>query len=420
MDIGMRTRLFSAAARGGGALGAYSVASAALIASALALTSWLSVRNYRALPRAEQPPGDAHTGKNGDAWPRVSVIVPARNEQRNLPRLLASLTALEYPNYEVIVVDDGSTDETAAIAGSYAARSHARVRVLAAPNPEPGWTGKNAACAFGAAVADGDWLLFTDADTEHAAASLRAAIHTARSRHVSALSFFTQQECRSFWERLLLPFAYQQYFSGVRATRLLDPSAPALANGQYFLISRSAYDASGGHSAVRGSLIDDVALATALKSAGYPPLPCRGERLVRVRMYHSLRELIEGFTKNSFQFLREQRASAGLVVLGTACAAGLLPALIGAVLTGGTPAIALCVGAYVIQVAGLAWWTRAFGVPARYALLAPVSALVFTGIAVSSLAHVAARRPVHWKGRGYPTHSHPSPIETAQERASVR
>ncbi|MGH2485679.1 MAG: hypothetical protein ACRDHE_06680, partial [Ktedonobacterales bacterium] len=247
------------------------------------------------------------------------------------------------------------------------------------------------------------------------------AIHTARSHHVGALSFFTQQECRSFWERLLLPFAYQQYFSGVRATRLLDPSGPALANGQYFLIARTAYDASGGHRAVRGSLIDDVALATALKRSGYPPLPCRGELLVRVRMYHSLRELVEGFTKNSFQFLREQRASAGVVVLGTACAAGLLPALYGAVLYGGTPAISLGVAAYVIQVAGLAWWARAFGVPVRYALLAPIAALVFTGIAVSSLLHVAARRPVRWKGRGYPAHAGDrSPAATPQERAHVR
>jgi chlorobactene glucosyltransferase len=412
----MRLRPLAGAAQGVGALGVYSVASSALIASALALTAWLSVRHYRALPAVEEATGGAAAD---GAWPRVSVIVPARNEERNLPRLLASLLALDYPAYEVIVVDDGSTDDTAAIANDYADRSHMRMRLLAAPGPEPGWTGKNAACAFGAAAADGDWLLFTDADTEHAAASLRAAIHTARSQRVGALSLFTQQECRSFWERLLLPFAYQQYFSGVRPTRLLDPSGPALANGQYFLISRAAYDASGGHSAVRGSLIDDVALATALKRAGSPPLPCRGERFVRVRMYHSLRELVEGFTKNSFQFLREQRVSAGLVVLGTACAAGLLPAFVGAILYEGTPAIVLCVGAYAIQVAGLTWWARVFDVPAQYALLAPVAALVFTGIAVSSLLHVAARRPVRWKGRGYPAHDRPLPAATAQERARV-
>ncbi|HEV2405262.1 MAG TPA: glycosyltransferase, partial [Ktedonobacterales bacterium] len=122
----MRMRPLAGAAQGAGALGVYSLATSALIASALALTSWLSVRHYRALPAVEDATGGAEPD---EAWPRVSVIVPARNEERNLPRLLASLLALYYPAYEVIVVDDGSTDDTAAIANDYAGRSHTRLRV---------------------------------------------------------------------------------------------------------------------------------------------------------------------------------------------------------------------------------------------------------------------------------------------------
>ena len=403
-----------------GALGLYSVASSAVIAVTLAVTSWLSFRHYRALPKIAAD-GAGNDVDDERAWPSVSIVVPARNEERNLPRLLTSLSALDYPDYEIVVVDDGSTDRTAAIAREFAERASAPFRVLSAPRPEPGWTGKNAACAYGAGAARGQWLLFTDADTEHERSSLRMAIRTARAHRIGALSFFTRQECRSFWERLLLPFAYQQYFSGVRATRLGGATGPALANGQYFLISRTAYDESGGHRAVRGSLIDDVALATTLKRAGFPPLPCRGEELVSVRMYHSLRELVEGFTKNSFQFLREQRASAGFVVLGTACAASILPVAIGAALHGGPLALVICGCAYAIQVAGLLPWARDFGVSPLYALMAPISALVFTGIALSSMLHVVTRRPVRWKGRGYPTAvSHAPAPASLEERSHVR
>lgn len=405
--------------RRSGALGAYSLASAAAIAACVGMTSWLSLRRYRALPKLAKDADDDAYMANDVSWPRVSIVTPARNEERNLPRLLASLTALDYPNYEIIVVDDGSTDRTAAIAREAANRSRVALRVLSAPPPRPGWTGKSSACAYGAHAASGEWLLFTDADTEHDRASLRLAIRAAGIAHVGALSLFTQQECETFWERLLLPFAYQQYFSGVRPKRLPDPSGPALANGQYFLISREAYAASGGHAAVPSSLIDDVALAGALKRAGYPSLPYRGETLVRVRMYHSLAELVEGFTKNSSQFLHEQRASAGLVVLGTACAAGVLPATFGAALYGGPVALALCGCAYGAQVIGLASWMRDFGAPRRYALLAPVSALTFTGIALSSMLHALTRRPVRWKGRGYST-AGGGAIESARERSHGR
>ena len=413
----MRSRFAHTLVAAAGGPGLYSAASAALMAAALAVTSWLSIRNYRALPEVarEAPGADDETAP----IPSVSIIVPARNEERNVSRLLASLTTLDYPNYEIVVVDDGSTDRTAAIARDAARRSPAPMRVLSAPRPQPGWTGKNAACAFGAEQATGDWLLFTDADTEHGRPSLRLAMRTAREHGAAALSLFTQQECWSFWERLLLPFAYQQYFAGVRPQRLTRTTGPALANGQYFLIARGAYAASGGHAAVRASLIDDVALATALKRAGYPPLPCRGERLVRVRMYQSLGELIEGFTKNSFQFLREQRGSAALVVLGTACGAGVLPGAIGAALYGGPAARALGGCAYAIQVAGLIPWARAFQTPLRYALLAPVAALVFTGIALSSLLHVLTRRPVRWKGRGYPAAAHPASVAAPLEEAGA-
>ncbi len=381
----------------------YSLASPFALAIILVACGALSLAHYRALPELRAAHEDAYVSASDERdWPFVSIIVPARNEAHTLSTLLRSLAALDYPAYEVIVVDDASSDETGAIARQFAAEGGARWRVIAGKGPEPGWTGKNYACALGARAAVGAWLLFTDADTEHAPGSLRAVVAKARERRVGALTLFPGHRCVTFWERLLLPFAFQQYFAGVRPRALARPEGPALANGQYLLVARPAYDAAGGHAAIRGSIIDDVALAGALKRAAYPSLPCRGETLVRVRMYESLATLAEGFTKNSAQFLRAQGPAAGLVVLGTACAAALSGALIGAAISGSVVQFVGALLAYCCAAAGLLPWERSFRVPRGYALLAPLAALVFTLIALSSALHVAARRPVRWKGRAYP------------------
>ena len=367
------------------------------VASATALAAF---RHYRALPAVTWP-ASANAAGCRRGWPRVSIIVPARDEERNLPRLLDSLLALDYPDYEILVVDDDSRDATPHLAGEYATRSGGRLRVLHRTGPEPGWTGKNAACWAGASAANGEWLLFTDADTEHAPMSLRAAVSAALDADSGALSLFTAQRCLSFWERLLLPFAYQQYFVGVRPRALARSGGPALANGQYFLISRRAYDASGGHAAVAASIIDDVALAAALKRAGFPPFTGRGEALVSVRMYDDLSGIAQGFTKNTTQFLQEQKAAGALVVLSTGCAAAVAPALVRGIVDQKHKTVAGAVFAYVVQAVGMLPWLRAFGVPRRYALLAPLASLSFTAIALSSAWHTLARRPVRWKGRGY-------------------
>lgn len=304
----------------------YVLGSPFALAALLALCGTLSLVHYRALPAL-----NVSDAACAGALPTVSIIVPARDEEANLPILLPSLLALDYPTFEIVLVDDASTDATRAIAETFARNQPVRLRVLHGSGPQPGWTGKNFACALGAQAAASEWLLFTDADTEHAPGSLRQAISTALARGAGAVSLFPGQRCVTFWERLLLPFAFQQYFTGVRPRALGSATGPALANGQYFLVSRAAYMASGGHAAVASSIIDDVALAGALKRAGSPPLLFRAESLVHVRMYRSLSALFEGFSKNALQFLNEQRAAAIFVVLGTAGTAGLSAAIAAAI-----------------------------------------------------------------------------------------
>src|ERR1700688_2323108 len=154
------------------------------------VSGWSAERNYRALPEVvptdrREPPGDM-------AWPGISVIIPARNEEANLPPLLDSIVAQDYPLYE-------------AIGRRYAEQG---VRLIQSEGPPPGWTGKNAACWRGASESTDPWLLFVDADTTLAPLALRSSMAFALDRHAGAISLLARQRCETFWERLLLPFAY--------------------------------------------------------------------------------------------------------------------------------------------------------------------------------------------------------------------
>ena len=226
--------------------------------------------------------------------PVASVIIPARNEEANLRRCLESLVSQEGISFEIIVVDDGSTDGTRAIAESFPG-----VRVIE-PGPLPrGWSGKNNAVTAGAKRATGRWLLFTDADTVHKPGSLAAAVKEIQEGQADLLSYSPQQEVHGFWERAVMPVIFAELAATYRPSKVSDPNSPqAAANGQYLLISRSAYDAIGGHKAVAGSLLEDVALARLVKQSGRRMVFRYAADAVSTRMYRSLNQLIEGWTKN--------------------------------------------------------------------------------------------------------------------------
>ena len=226
--------------------------------------------------------------------PTVSVIVPARNEEASLKACLDSLVSQTAIDSEIVVVDDGSTDRTRAIAVTIPG-----VKVIE-PGPLPdGWTGKNNAVTAGAREARGEWLLFTDADTVHKPGSLAKAVAEARKQKADLLSYSPEQEVHGFWERAVMPVIFAELARKYPPSRMSDPSSKlAAANGQYLLVSRSAYDAIGGHAAVATSLLEDVALAQRIKAAGYRISFRYGGDAVRARMYRSFRQLREGWTKN--------------------------------------------------------------------------------------------------------------------------
>ncbi|GAC1649245.1 MAG: hydroxychlorobactene glucosyltransferase CruC [Ktedonobacteraceae bacterium] len=373
-------------------------------------------RNYQTLPEIVPIPSNSMLQEE---LPDISVIVPARNEEANLPRLLASLLRQDYPLYEILIVDDGSTDATAAIVRNY---SKDGVRLISLKGLPDGWTGKNHACWVGAQHARYPWLLFVDADTELSSVALHSTIHFALKRSIRALSLFPHQQCETFWERLLLPFAYQQYFVGMDA-HVNESNGPVLANGQYFLVHCDAYQRVGGHAANASSIVDDAALATSLKQKGVIAFACRGEKLVTVRMYTNLRQIANGLGKNVYPYIQQSPLTGIQTVVSTTLASSVAFLFVDAYREKSHPLFFIALLAYVTQVLAAIPWFKHFDIHLRYALLTPFSSLVFLAIAINSLLHTLAGHSMAWKGRSYATpkqmYAQLSPVQRAESERIV-
>lgn len=226
--------------------------------------------------------------------PEVSIIVPARNEEVNIGDCLESLTSQTGVRFEVIVVDDASTDRTRAIAQSFAG-----VRAISAAFPLHGWTGKNNALVAGVKEARAAWLLFTDADTIHLPGSLARALEEAKNERADLLSYSPEQVVVTFAERAVMPIIFAELAAQYPARKVREQdSGIVAANGQYILVRRAAYEAVGGHAAVASEILEDVALARRFRDAGQRVYFRYGGDAVRTRMYRTWQQLREGWTKN--------------------------------------------------------------------------------------------------------------------------
>lgn len=337
----------------------------------------------------------------------VSVIIPARNEARNIGRCVRSVLSASYPVLEVIIVDDHSDDGTADVARE-AARGDPRLRIIGNSPLPAGWFGKQWACATGAAAAGGEILCFADADTEHAPDLVTRAVNAMTGRDAALLSVAGTQEMGSFWERIIQP----QVFTGLlaryggtetvtRSTRVHDK----IANGQCIFVRRAAYDAIGGHAAVRDKVAEDLMLAQRMFAAGHHVTLALGPEQLSTRMYTSLRELVSGWTKNIYAggidavpFGRAGRAvfPFALVLPFVLSLAPPVTLLFASSLP--TPVV---VWAALATTASVFFWGyvyHAIRQPLWYALLYPLGAAVMLGITVTAIAR---GRRVAWKGRQY-------------------
>jgi glycosyltransferase involved in cell wall biosynthesis len=233
---------------------------------------------------------------------KVSAIVPARNEEENIVRAVESLAA-QAEITEIIVVNDQSTDRTGAILAELSGRI-SRLRVIESENLPAGWVGKNYALSLGAAVAKGEWLLFTDADAVHLPGSTKKALEAANENGAALVSFSPEQQTETWWERALVPFVFTRLAEKFRYHQINDPDMPsAAANGQYLMIRRDTYDAIGGHRGVADRVLEDVELARRAKTAGYRIYFAPGEGIARVRMYHTFGAMWQGWVKNLYPLM---------------------------------------------------------------------------------------------------------------------
>jgi glycosyltransferase involved in cell wall biosynthesis len=228
--------------------------------------------------------------------PIVSVIIPARNEEACLGDCLQSLVTQSGVAFEIIVVDDHSTDRTREIAQSF---SPDKVRVIDPGTLPEGWTGKNNAVTTGVRQARGQWFLFTDADTGHLPGSLARALAEVRDNNAELLSYSPEQIAVTFWETAVLPVVFAELARQYSPSVVSDPASPvAAANGQFILVRRDTYEAVGGHAAIAGDILEDVALARAVKRSGRKIRFRYAPDAVRTRMYRNYRQLRDGWTKN--------------------------------------------------------------------------------------------------------------------------
>ncbi len=349
-----------------------------------------------------------------EVQPLISVIVPARNEARNIRRSIEALAAQSYQNLELIVVDDGSTDATPQILKQLQeapkADSSPEITIINGAALPPGWAGKPHALHQGFQASQGEWLCFVDADTFANPDLIASTYQAATNLGADMLTILTDQELGSFWEKVIMPLVFTALSVGFPARRVNDPQkADAIANGQFILIRRQVYQAVGGHAAVRDQIAEDKALAVLVKGSGFHLVLGDGRELVRTRMYTSLPEIWEGWVKNIYLGMQDRPWLLLLGAITGFVAALVLPLwtiLSLAWVAQGGGWIAALVAAESLILWGYLLYNRnqvnqAMHISFGYGLTLPLGALIFTAMMVTSAYNVYSGRGVTWRGRRY-------------------
>ena len=333
----------------------------------------------------------------GGGGPRVSVIIPARNEARNIERGVRAILAATYPAIEVIVVDDRSTDGTGDLV------ERLGVRLVRGTELPPGWFGKQWALVQGYRVARGELLLFADADTKHEPELIARAVAALTTERVDLFSLVPRQEMVTFWERLIQPhvfLALQARVGDLRRVNRTRIEWDAIANGQFILVTRLSYEAVGTHQAVRNSVADDVMLAQTYVREGFDIFLAHAPTYMSTRMYGSLKEIVEGWSKNL-------ALGAPLMAPPVRWIRTLLPYLmwVPALVWVGPPLAWAAFDwdfAAIATVASLITWIGIYAGergPLQYALLYPLGAVMVAFIMMRSAWR--GSRKVEWRGRLY-------------------
>lgn len=341
--------------------------------------------------------------------PHVSVIIPARNEAHNIERCLRSVLTNDYPRFDVVVVDDQSSDGTGDIARSIAAEDW-RARAIETGAPPEGWFGKQWACETGARTTEGDIILFADADTTHSSDLITRSVNSMRRRNADLFSVVGAQELGTFWEKLVQPLVFGMMWVRYGGTESITNSrfvTSKIANGQCLFVRRDTYEELGGHSLVKSHVADDMMMAQRFFARGKRVVAAEGESQLSTRMYTSLDELVRGWGKNVFAGGRDSvpwGAFGRLLfpfLLLSAPLITLAPAVVLVASLFFRVSVDLRLWAVVAQSANLVWWLAVYPrmkVSPLYAFLSPLGALIVLYIFVR--AALRGQRVV-WKDRSY-------------------
>jgi len=389
-----------------------------LIILAISLLFWIlyvirTMRNYKMLPKLIRD-----QNKSSDSFPKVSVIIPTRNESKRITPCIESMKVQSYPNLEILIVDD-STDNTVEVIKNIV-KDDKRFRIIKEEKLEGGWVGKPHAMQQGAKEAKGEWLLLIDADTAHDPDIVSSAVKHAIKKKLDMLSILAELVCKSFWEKIIQPIPTGLLIFILPLGKVNDPqSKDAFALGPFILIKHSVFDKIGGYEKIRGKIADDVEMAKLLKESGFKIGLARAHDMMKLRMYEKFRDIWEGWSKNIFLGLVQKREikSKGKQLL--ILLIGLFVVFDMVVL----PFIAVILSLFVVIILNISsWWFILWSsliiwlfsiiaqsvVHKKYYIGNPIfsplyfiGGIITMGIFLNSAVKTLSGRGVKWKGRTY-------------------
>ena len=374
--------------------------------------TWLVLLKSMLASFRHTPYLDVFEGGTADA-PRVSVILPARNEEGFVAKCLDSLVAQDYDNYEIVAIDDSSEDGTGRIIGEYA-RKNGRVVHVSAREKPAGWMGKNWACVEGYERATGDLLLFTDSDTTHAPNVISLAVDHLLSSKLDALTVIPNLLSLDFWTRVTLPVILTFMHTRFSALRVNDPAKnTGYFFGSFFIIRKKTYESVGTHEGVRQEIIEDGALGRKVKESGHRMRMVRGDHLIDAvwardgpTLWDALKRLMIPL------YLQSGRVAVGIFFAVLFLLFMPFP-LLGyalSVLDGGASSAALAASAgtasAAVYAAALIESVKGMRTSPWYAALCPLGGLVVVGGFLSGLIRAKSDAAVSWRGRRYSMKDH--------------
>ncbi|MDQ4101690.1 MAG: glycosyltransferase [Thermoproteota archaeon] len=370
---------------------------------------WIYFLAYMAKSFRQSPRLETLDRTSIKRFPQVSVILPARNEDRYITRCLDSLLGQDYPNFEIIAINDSSTDRTGEIMKAYATKDSRVIHIDVLAKPE-GWTGKNWACYQGYLHARGELLMFTDADSRHLPSAMSLAVGQVLSQNLDALTAVPRLICNDFWTKMTLPVLATFLHTRFSPIRVNDPNTKTgYFFGSFFLITRSTYEAVGTHEGVREELVEDGALGGKVKASKFRMKMVRGESQIDAVWARDLPTLWQGLRRFMIPVYYQDKAGAYMMVMAVffilfAPFVSLPYLLLGGF--AGNMSFPILLG---LQVSAIALIVTTVAVQCRltifenplYAFAAPLSGGLISFSFMSAIVDANKKGAVSWRDRNY-------------------